>query len=89
MGELNLPVLAGTICVGSWKPIDQTHVFRRHIGWLYTNGSLTGYFTETETDEVSSDGNSYSGANDQKIYDLKGNKLAEVTGTSTATRIWP
>ena len=87
--NINLPVLSGNICVGSWKRVDERHVFRNHIGWLYTNGTLSGYFTETETDEVALDGKTYSGTNEQKIYDLKGTMLVEVTGTSTATRIWP
>ncbi|MGC2032402.1 MAG: hypothetical protein WA642_20460 [Steroidobacteraceae bacterium] len=87
--NINLPVLGGNLCMGSWKPVDARHVFRNHIGWLYTNGSVTGYFTETETDEVSRDGNSYSGTNDQKIYDLNGVMQVEVTGTATAQRIWP
>jgi hypothetical protein len=86
--NVNLPVLAGNICLGSWKQLDEMHFFRHHIGWLYSNGSLAGYFTETETDEVSSDGNSYSGTNDQKIY-ITGMPMQEVTGTSAATRIWP
>ncbi len=87
--NINLPVLSGNICVGSWKQVDETHVYRNHIGWLYTNGTLTGYFTETETDAVARDGNTYTGTNDQKIFDLSGNMLVEVTGTSSATRIWP
>jgi hypothetical protein len=87
--NINLPVLSGNICMGSWKVVDETHVFRNHIGWLYTNGVLTGYFTETETDAVSRDGNSYTGVNEQKIFDMDGNMLADVTGTSTAKRISP
>lgn len=86
--NINLPVLAGTICLGSWKQLDETHFYRHHIGWLYSNGSLAGYFTETETDEVSSDRSSYSGTNEQKIY-ITGQPMHEVTGTSSATRIWP
>jgi len=46
-----------------------------------------GYFNETETDELSKDGNSYTGNNETKIYDLGGNLQAEVTGTASATRI--
>jgi hypothetical protein len=87
--NINLPILGGVICMGEWKPVDRSHVFRNHVGWLYTNGTLTGHFTETETDWVAPDGASYSGTTDQKIYDLNGNQLAEVTGTATATRIWP
>jgi hypothetical protein len=87
--NINLPILGGTICMGEWRAVDERRVSRNHIGWLYTNGTLSGYFTETETDELSRDGNSYHGNNDQKIYDLKGNMQFEVTGTATATRLWP
>jgi hypothetical protein len=76
--------------MGSWKPVDKNRVTRNHIGWLYTNGVLSGYFTETETDVVAHDGNSYHGTNDQKVYDLiEGNLIVEVPGTSMATRISP
>jgi hypothetical protein len=74
--------------MGSWIQVGERRFFRHHIGWLYNNGSLAGYFTETETDEVSSDGSSYSGTNEQKIY-ITGQPVQVVTGTSTATRIWP
>jgi hypothetical protein len=67
----------------------QLEFSRNHIGWLYDNGKLSGYFTETETNEVAFDGNSYSGLNDSKIYDLNSHLLAEVQGTSAATRISP
>ncbi len=87
--NINFPILGGNICMGSWKPVDRTHVFRSHIGWLYTNGLLSGYFTETETDEVAHHGNSYSGINDTKIYDLDGNLQVELAGTAVATRIPP
>jgi len=50
-------------------------------------GLAVGYFNETETDELSKDGNSYTGNNETKIYDLGGNLQAEVTGTASATRI--
>jgi hypothetical protein len=87
--NISLPVLSGNICVGEWKRIDERHVYRNHVGWLYTNGTLTGYFTEGETDEVAADGKTYSGVNEQKIYNLSGALQVTVTGTSTATRIWP
>ena len=85
--NINMPVLNGNICVGSWKDVDSLHVYRSHIGWLYTNGALSGYFTETETDKVGQ--NVYSGVNDTKIFDLQGNVLAEVPGTAHAVRIAP
>lgn len=87
--NINLPVLNGNICVGSWKALDARHVSRNHIGWLYQDGVQSGYFTETETDELAHDGLSYTGTNDQKIYDVSGTLQMQVTGTATATRITP
>ena len=87
--SINLPVLGGNTCVGEWKSVNETHVSRNHVGWIYNNGILAGYFTEYELDAISPDGNSYSGTNDQKIFDVKGNLLVEVTGTSSAIRMWP
>jgi hypothetical protein len=85
--NIDFPVLGGNICMGSWKVVDAHHVSRYHIGWLYTNGLPSGYFTETETDEVSRDGNTYRGTNDSKVYDIDGNMVAEVPGTAVAVRI--
>ncbi len=87
--NINLPVASGNLCMGSWKPVDAKHVYRSHIGWLYTDGTLSGYFTETETDKVAHNGTSYAGTNEQKVYDLDGNLLADVTGTSSATKLTP
>jgi len=87
--NINYPILGGTICMGDWKAIGDRHVRRSHTGWLYTNGLLSGYFTETETDEVARDGASYTGINDAKFYDLDGNMFSEATGTAVAKRISP
>jgi hypothetical protein len=87
--NITMPVLNGNICMGSWKTIDPSHVYRNHVGWLFDTGTISGYFTETETDEVAHDGNSYHGHNVTIGYDLSGNKLFEVNGTSVATRIAP
>jgi len=87
--NINFPPINGNICMGSWKVIDAHHVSRNHFGWLYDNGALTGYFNETETDTLSHDFNSYSGFNELKMYDLNGNMTADLTGTSSATRIAP
>jgi hypothetical protein len=87
--EINLPLAGGNICQGEWRYMDHSHVSRNHTGWLYSDGLLAGYFTEHEVDHISRDGNSYIGTNEQKIFDLNGNMLADVTGTSAATRLWP
>lgn len=87
--NIDFPVLGGNICMGSWKAVDENRVFRYHVGWLYSNGVLFGHFVETETDELSRDGNSYSGTNDTKFFQLDGTMFQEVVGTSAATRISP
>ena len=72
--NINLPISGGNICMGSWKRIDVNNVSRNPWGWLYTDGNLSGYFNETETDTVTRNG-TYSGTNEQKGYDLNGNLL--------------
>jgi len=86
--NINLPISGGNICMGSWKRVDVNNVSRNHWGWLYTDGNLSGYFNETETDTVTRNG-TYSGTNEQKGYDLSGNLLFDVTGTSSAVLIAP
>lgn len=84
--NIDLPISGGNICMGEWVPAGRKTFSRDHVGWLYTDGTVSGYFTETETDKLSKDENSYAGTNEQKIYDLDGNLLADVTGTSSANR---
>jgi len=86
---INLPLLGGNICLGNWKRIDQNHFSRNHIGFMFNNGMPNGYFTETETDVVAIDGNHYHGHNSQTIYDVDGNPVVTVTGTSSAVRLRP
>jgi hypothetical protein len=38
---------------------------------------------------LSSDGNSYTGTNELKIYDLSGNMIADIPGTASAKRLAP
>jgi hypothetical protein len=85
--NIDFPILSGTLCMGDWKAIGDRHVRRSHVGWLYTNGTLSGFFTETETDELARDGNSYTGTNESKFFDLDGNMFTEAAGTAVAKRI--
>lgn len=87
--NISQPTLGGNICMGSWKTVDQTHVFRSHYGWLFTNGIVSGYFHEIETDEVAWDGSSYTGTNETQLFDLTGKLQLTIPGGATATRIWP
>ena len=86
--NVNFPVLGGNICLGSWRAVDTSHVSRNHYGWLYNNGILAGYFDENETDEVASDGNSYTGVNTQILY-VSGSPPIILKGTASAKRIMP
>jgi hypothetical protein len=87
--NVDFPILGGNICLGSWKSVGAHRVARFHVGWLYSDGILFGHFTETETDELSHDGNSYTGTNDTKMYNLDGTMFREIVGTAAATRISP
>jgi hypothetical protein len=87
--NITQPTLGGNICMGSWKTLDRWHVFRNHYGWLFTNGTISGYFNETETDLLSPDGNSYTGTNTTEIYDLTGKLQVTLPGTAAATKIEP
>jgi hypothetical protein len=87
--NVDFPILGGNICLGSWKVVGWNKVSRYHVGWLYSDGALVGHFIETETDELSRDGNSYTGNNDTKMYKLDGTMFNEVVGTSSAKRIEP
>ena len=77
----------GNYCLGVWKKVGPRTVQLSHFGWLYnSDGSPAGYFTLSETDTVSRNGDSYMGTFDFKQYDANGNFLVEVTGTQAATR---
>jgi hypothetical protein len=49
----------------------------------------SGYFNETETDEVAWDGNSYIGTNETTLYFLSGGPPIVSKGTAKAKRIAP
>jgi hypothetical protein len=85
--NINHPTLGGNICMGDWTIVDQNHVRRSHVGWLFSNGNLSGHFIWTETDEVAPDGSWYRGTGYIKLYDVNSNQFFEGATTSEATRI--
>ena len=98
--NISYPVLGGNICMGSWEALDRWHFSRNHYGWIFTDGAVTGYFNETETDTLSNDGNSYTGNNVTIFYDMAGTVVPApgqtssppaggYPGTSSAVRIAP
>ena len=89
-----LPPTGGNICFGVWKEVDDCTVKLHHIGLMFNpDGSPLAIFTVDETDKVASDGKSYKGSFDFKLwppsYDVvgKGMPISEVKGTIAATRI--
>lgn len=89
-----LPPTGGNICFGVWKEGDDRTVKLHHIGLMFNpDGSLLAMFTVDETDKVASDGKTYKGSFDFKLwppsYDAvgKGTPISEVKGTTAATRI--
>jgi hypothetical protein len=85
----------GNICFGVWKDLGEGRVKLHHIGIMYdaTTGQISNIFTIDEKDKVAPNGKSYSGTFDFKLwpptYDAVGvgTPIAEVTGTTAATRI--
>jgi hypothetical protein len=81
----------GAFCQGTWTQTAPGTVQLFHVGWNFdVSGNLIGYFTETQTEKMSGDGNSYQGTFDLKNFDLNGNpdpNLGEQSGTLAGTRI--
>jgi hypothetical protein len=100
-----LPPTGGNICFGVWEDVGHGKVHLHHIGLMFQPGEgappefVTSIFTVDENDAVASDGKTYSGTFDFKLfvptqcadfdgaYACTGKPLAEVTGTTFGTRI--
>jgi hypothetical protein len=82
----------GAFCQGTWNQAGPGTVKLFHVGWNFDlSGALVGYFTETQTEKLSADGNRYQGTFDMKNFDLNGNPDPvfgiEISGSLSATRI--
>jgi hypothetical protein len=89
-----LPPAGGNICFGVWKDLGEDRVKLHHIGLMFaSDGSLSSIFTVDETDTVASDGKTYKGSFEFKLwppsYDAVGvgTPISEVKGTTAASRI--
>lgn len=89
-----LPPTGGNICFGVWKEAGHGSVKLHHIGLMFDSmGNLSNIFTVDESDTVARNDKTYSGTFDFKLWPPSfdavgvGNPLAEVTGTTAATRI--
>jgi len=89
-----LPPTGGNICFGVWKDLGDGRVKLHHIGLMFdATGNVSNIFTVDEKDTVASNGKTYSGTFDFKLWPPSfdavdiGSPLAEVTGTTAGTRI--
>ena len=88
-----LPPGGGNVCFGVWKDLDDGGVKLHHIGLMFaSNGSVSHVFTVDETNTVASNGKTYTGTFDFKLFgptNVYGTGLAseEVKGTTAGTRI--
>jgi hypothetical protein len=80
-----LPPSGQNFCYGVWKEISHLTVKLHHLGFMYSpDGTLQASFT---IDTVAQNNKTYSGTFDFKVFDLSGNLLQEVKGSTAATRI--
>jgi len=89
-----LPPAGGNICFGVWKDLRDDSVKLHHIGLMFaSDGSISNIFTVDETDTVASNGKTYKGNFDMKLwppaFDLVGvgTPVQEIKGTTAATRV--
>jgi hypothetical protein len=83
-----LPPSGQNFRYGVWKEISHLTVKLHHLGFMYSpDGTLQASFTIDEIDTVAQNNRSYTGNFDFKVFDLRGNLLQEVKGTTAATRI--
>ena len=82
----------GNICFGVWKEKDGC-VKLHHIGLMFDSmGHVSNVFTVDETEKVASDGKTYTGTFDFKLFSSTdvygtGAPLQEIKGTTAGTRI--
>ena len=84
----------GNICFGVWKDTGENSVKLHHIGLMFdSEGKVSFIFTTEETNTVSSNGKTYKGSFNFKLwppfYDQVGvgTPLQEIKGSTAATRI--
>jgi hypothetical protein len=88
------PPVGGNICYGVWNETSNGVVKLRHIGLMFdSTGNLSNIFTDDEKNKVASNGQTYTGTFDFKLWPPSfeavgvGTPIAEATGSIAATRI--
>jgi hypothetical protein len=88
--EIESPSFSPGQCQGVWTQSANRTVQLYHVGFTQGNPPGTYRFVETETDTVSTDGNSYDGTGEQTFYDENGNQVGDpVALYIQATRLPP
>jgi hypothetical protein len=85
----NVDPKQGNVCLGTWDEAAPQTFRLNHRVWLYLpDGSFLGVGHLHETLTLADRGNTQSGSFTLDLYDLSGNKLAELAaGTVTGERI--
>ena len=85
----NVDPRQGNVCLGTWDEAAPQTFKLNHRVWLYTaDGSFLGVGHLRETLTLSDRGNTQNGSFTLDLYDLSGNKLAELAaGTVKGERI--
>ena len=88
------PPTGNNICYGVWKETSNGMVKLHHIGLMFdSTGNLSNIFTDDEKVKVASNGQTYTGSFDFRLWPPNfeavgvGTPIAEATGTIAATRI--
>ena len=89
-----LPPAGGNICFGVWRDLGKDTFKLHHIGLMFnSDGSISSMFTVDETDTVTSEGKTYKGMFDFKLWPPSyeavgvGTPIAEVRGSTLGTRV--
>jgi hypothetical protein len=81
----------GAMCQGTWEKTAPRKVQLFHVGWNFDpkGVTLTGYFTEIQSNTLSADGKTYDGTFALQNFDMLGSHIVgqDLNGTVHATRL--
>ena len=84
----NAPPAIGDVCMGTFTKVGPRTYLVYHIGWAFdADGNSIGTFTLRSTLTTSHHGTRISGPFEIKDYDVNGNQLDDITGTTEGERI--
>jgi len=84
----NVPPAVGDVCMGTFTKIGPHTYLVYHIGWAFdADGNSVGTFTLRSTLTTSHHGTRISGPFEIKDYDVDGNQLDDINGTTEGERI--